>query len=859
MWTVALSQLRAQPRRYVSLVLAILIGTMFLAASFLVSASAQATLRTTLGNTYSAADLVVLPEPGVHADEDPTAAFPGLAGTPAEPGALGRVDGVEEAYATQFTWAGGSAGGTEFTATLLPVPGDASLLPVTLTEGAFPAADDARGVTLDTGTAERTGVAVGDEIALTGAPGAGAGGETATVVGLTTRSPDPTLSSGAQIWAAAPVIAAVNPPQDGEAGGSGAYSPHVLLRLADGADRDAVADAAAAVLAQEGVAANVTTPDEAVRDTLAGAGGGTDVFGWVLGGFAALALLVTALVIGNTFQVLVAQRTRDLALQRTLGSTAGQVRGSVLTEAVVVGLVGSVLGVALAVVGMLAGVAFVRSAFDFPTLTFGMDPAGLAITVVVGVLVTLVAALSPAVAATRVSPLQALRPREEVTVASRVGVVRTVIGAVLAVGGTALMLWGAFRPEPLTAVGGGALSFIGVLLLATLFVPAAVRGAAVLARPAGVPGRLAGLNATRHRSRTAATAAALLVGTTLVALFLTGGRTAQEQTALALDTAYPVDLVLSLPADGDAARAAEAVAARDDVAAVALALPVGATENGSPVLATPGADLRKVVAELPDGEDGLGDPGTAFVPGWVDEDTVTATVAGTERTFSAVRAGDLSSGVYVEADSLRAAGWDGSPLATDGVEVPGQLLVALAGDVPVDRLQALSEDITAAAGEGASIIDGGAPTRAVYAQVIDVMLWIVVGLLAVSVLIALIGVANTLSLSVIERTRENALLRALGLPRGGLRGMIAIESVLIAAVAALLGCVLGVFYGWAGSQLILGELVETVGRGGTVLPTIPWLELALVVGVAAVAGLAASLLPARRAARLSPVAGLATV
>ncbi|MCR8676092.1 FtsX-like permease family protein [Micrococcus sp. HG099] len=139
------------------------------------------------------------------------------------------------------------------------------------------------------------------------------------------------------------------------------------------------------------------------------------------------------------------------------------------------------------------------------------------------------------------------------------------------------------------------------------------------------------------------------------------------------------------------------------------------------------------------------------------------------------------------------------------------------------------------------------------------MLWIVVGLLAVSVLIALIGVANTLSLSVIERTRENALLRALGLTRGGLRGMIAIESVLIAAVAALLGCVLGVFYGWAGSQLILGELVETVGRGGTVRPAIPWLELALVVGVAALAGLAASLLPARRAARLSPVAGLATV
>lgn len=181
-------------------------------------------------------------------------------------------------------------------------------------------------------------------------------------------------------------------------------------------------------------------------------------------------------------------------------------------------------------------------------------------------------------------------------------------------------------------------------------------------------------------------------------------------------------------------------------------------------------------------------------------------------------------------------------------------------DVAVADLQDLAEGVTAAAGDGAQVVEGGLGERALYSQVIDALLGIVVALLAVSVLIALIGVANTLSLSVIERTRENALLRALGLTRRGLRGMIAIEAVLIAAVAAALGCALGVFYGWAGSQLILGELVANVtGRAGLVRAAVPWAELALVVGVAALAGLAASVLPARRAARLSPVEGLAAV
>ena len=158
MWTVALSQLRTQPRRYVSLVLAILIGTLFLAASFLVSSTAQATLRATLGSTYAGADLVVLPGGSEDVSD--------LAGTGAEPGPLARLDGVEEAYALRMAWAAARAADAEFGAAVMPLPRDPALAGLTVAAGALPAADDARGVTLDAQTADRHGVAVGDVVTL---------------------------------------------------------------------------------------------------------------------------------------------------------------------------------------------------------------------------------------------------------------------------------------------------------------------------------------------------------------------------------------------------------------------------------------------------------------------------------------------------------------------------------------------------------------------------------------------------------------------------------------------------------------------------------------------------------------------
>ena len=330
------------------------------------------------------------------------------------------------------------AADAELGTTVMPLPRDPALAGLTVTAGALPAADDARGVTLDAQTADRHGVAVGDVVTLASesGPDSTTTPVDAVVTGLTEPSPDPMLSGQAQVWASPAALTAVQG-EDGQAG----FTPHLLLRLADGADVPAVAEAARAEATAAGVDVDVATPDEAVRSAVTQLSGGTDLLGWVLGGFAALALLVTALVIANTFQVLVAQRTRDLALLRTIGSTTAQVRASVLTEAAVVGVVGSVLGAGLAV-AIVAGVAAAaRAMLDLPFLTFGLHPVGLAVSVAVGVAVTVLAALAPAVAATRVAPLEALRPRDEVTAGSRGGRVRTAIGLMLALGGTALMLW----------------------------------------------------------------------------------------------------------------------------------------------------------------------------------------------------------------------------------------------------------------------------------------------------------------------------------------------------------------------------------------------------------------------------------
>ncbi|MEW1981983.1 FtsX-like permease family protein [Citricoccus sp. NPDC079358] len=937
MLKLALSQLRDQPRRYISVLLAITIGVTFLASALLVGSSSTASLRNSIGATYSKADLVVGPSSGSGDRFGAMTSMAEVAGTSAEPGPLQDVEGVKDAYAHvvssvgvqrpsdaegQGTWSPDS----DF-AMASTVPEDTSLVAEQLTAGEYPAGGSTTEITLDERTAENFGLDVGSTTFLMSGMSADAAGRKVTVSGLTEVSQDPAAIGAIQLkmdgaLAEALKLDAVQAmaPEAG-ATGEGAvdpeeilgqdYAEYVLISLKDGADQAAVQAALQEFAETEGMSVTVATPDVQAQEQVAQMTG-SNVFVWVLGAFAVIALLVTALVISNTFSVLVAQRSRDLALQRALGASRRQVRGSVLVEAGVIGILGAIIGSALAS-GIVAALVLWGSTNEgFAFLTFEANPRDLLACVAVGMVMTVFASMSAALAATRVSPLEAMRPREDAAVGNRAGVLRLVFGSLFLAVGAAGLVWGAAEANLAIAVAGGALSFVGVLMLAVLFVPAVVSVAGLAARPAGVPGRMARLNATRNPGRTASTAAALLIGTTLVAMMLTGGRTAQQQMDTIFATEFPVDLQVELiPGNGnespiDAAAsgdgspaavldAAEAQTARDNVAqvegidAAALLLPAGVTEPaagdgaasgddsdaGTPVYAADAADLRSVVSGLPEGEgaERLGEPGTILMASTVEADTVTVTGTSGSLELEVIQSASSAVRPVISLEDARSIGLPenaGASAGTgtgDGAAAGNAAAAAVAATAPqlwlnasdtvtMDGLQELNTGIAQAAGVSQDKISGDLSLRLLFSVVIDGMLMVVTALLAVSVLIALIGVANTLSLSAIERSRENSLMRALGLTRRGLRGMLALEAVLISGVAALIGCALGTVYGGLGAHTVFGPMAAGIGQS-IVWPVVPWWELAVIVAVSVLAGLLASVAPSQRAAKLAPVQGLA--
>ncbi|WP_448631697.1 ABC transporter permease [Cellulomonas soli] len=570
-------------------------------------------------------------------------------------------------------------------------------------------------------------------------------------------------------------------------------------------------------------------------------------------GFAAVALLVAALVISNTFQVLVAQRTRTLALLRAVGAVRGQLRGSVITEATILGLGASAVGVVLG--GALTQAALSVAARSDMSVRLpsriDVDAAVVLVPLLVGTLVTVAASLVPARAATRVSPIAALRPADAPTADDRSGRFRLVSSLVLVVlglmtlaGGAALAILGA--GDPMGALGiamlGGAVSFVGVLVGAVFWVPRVVSWTGRLVSRTGPSARLAAANTLRNPRRTAATSTALLIGVTLVTLMSTGAVTARGSLGRELDTRYAVDMAVTMPSSEDTlpASAVATISAVDGVdRAVELtsaAVEVDGTEVR--VLGLDPADatvLRRpqLLAALDDDTVVLG----ALQEGLVDGDlsTLTGTTGSTE--LAVARPGMGGSDVVVT--PRRSPRWT-PPL-------PSTVWVSLDGTRPAaDVIQ----DVTDAFPGTALQVNSGAVEREQGTQIIDTLLAVVVGLLAVAVVIALIGVANTLSLSVIERRRESATLRAIGLTRRRLRATLAVEGLLIAGVGAVLGMGLGVVYGWAGAATVFGAM-------GPLRLAVPWRDLALVLLVACAAGLLASVLPGRAAARTSPVAALA--
>ncbi|MCZ2849846.1 ABC transporter permease [Modestobacter sp. VKM Ac-2978] len=355
-------------------------------------------------------------------------------------------------------------------------------------------------------------------------------------------------------------------------------------------------------------------------------------------------------------------------------------------------------------------------------------------------------------------------------------------------------------------------------------------------------------NASRNPRRTAATATALLIGVTLTTTMVVGASSTRATAQAGLAANYPTDVIVETY-EGIPVSAQQQLASTEGVLAATGLTRATVTGSDGEENQVTGIDPAQALPVLRSADRTmLPEPGQIAVPAWsldghgVQVDgTMTLDAGDRSRTFTVV------------------AGTD-SMLLLDAVDLQG-----LVPDAPVQTMwlrladgidqNAATDELTDLAGTALSdpFVTGLASERAAMDSVVDVLLLIVTGLLGIAVLIALIGVGNTLALSVVERRQESGLLRALGLTRGQLRGLLAWEAVLVAGVAAVLGTLVGGAYGLAGATSALGQSSET----GTVVISIPWLQVAAIVLVATAAGLLASVLPARRAARIPPVAAIA--
>ncbi|HEX6471105.1 MAG TPA: FtsX-like permease family protein [Streptosporangiaceae bacterium] len=583
--------------------------------------------------------------------------------------------------------------------------------------------------------------------------------------------------------------------------------------------------------------------------------------------FAFVALAVAAIVIYNTFTILLTHRLRELALLRCVGATRRQVFGGVLTEALAVGVLGSALGVA-AGTGIAAAMRWLFDAAGAGLPAAGVAPsapaalAGMA----VGTITTCAAALVPAWSATRIPPVAALRaqPAGQGHGGVRGRVARAAAATVLGAGGIALTAAGIPRGEPglFVVAAGGGLFFLAVLAAAPLFVGPL---AAALARPPGrllgVPTRLAAANARRSPGRTAATTMTLTIGVGLMTLFSVVAATAGHYAGTELDRHYPVDYIIEPMAGGTGGRAtispsvagrlrdqpqvAAAVEVRDHTARVngtALHVvavdPAGYGAGYRPRMASGSADALRTgtggIALLRGAANRLGvRAGDTVAVALPAHRTLSLRVVG---VFTSRFAGEEAIVSWRDFTAGFGPGGDAEVLvkARPGVAAPASR-AAVDGSLGADTLLRVT-----------SI----ASYKSRLNSALDQVLALVAAMLGVAIIIALFGIANTLSLSVIERTRELALLRALGLTRRQLRRMLSQEALLIGLMGGLIGSAIGAGFGWA-----VGETFIRAAGGGSGV-AYPIGRIGLYVALAALAGVVAAVFPARRAARASVISAL---
>jgi putative ABC transport system permease protein len=841
MLRTVLNGLWARKRRLLGTTTAVVLGIAFLTATLVLGDSMRAGFHGAFTEANAGTDVIVRSADEI-GGEDSVRGFidPGLVDTVAQ------VDGVAEAVPT-----------IEGTATIIGSDGDRigrdgpptvatnwidepDLNPYRLAEGRAPAANDE--VVIDRGAAEDGGLHVGDRTTvLTPAP------LEVKIVGIATFGDED--SFGPTTYTAFTLPAA----QELIAGRPDAISS-VLVAAEDGVSQESLRDEIMQLMPARIEAltqTELTAEQEAdIRSDFLG------LFEVLLLAFAGIAMVVAAFSIYNTFSIVVAQRTREWALLRAIGASRRQVVAGVTLEAVVVGVLASAVGFA-AGLGLAVGLDALMAGLALPDAGLVVGTDTIVVAAVVGIVTTVLASVAPAVKASRVAPLAALR---DVAVdRSAVSKARVVAGILTAASGLALVI--------ATSSGDGAVNRVGLGALAVL-VGAVVLGP-VVARPAvavlgagamvtrGFTGRLARRNAMRNPRRIAASASALMVGTGVVALFTTFGASLKATIDDAVDTSFAGDLVVVQKDFSGTPMSPEVAGAIAELPEVASA--VGA---GNAVATIDGHGVEPTVTDLGRLDDVL-DLGVTqgsvaeFAPGQL---AISEQYAAEQH----LTLGDRVPVTFIDGDTtdlevgvvFSERMWFGDLIMTPADWSPH---ARQAGDVVVfvDLVDGVSEaDGQAAVSSVTERFSAPDPqTRDEYidsvGSEIDQMLTLVYGLLGVAVLIGLLGVGNTLALSIHERTRELGLLRAVGQNRRQLRSAVRWESVIVAVFGTVGGLAVGTFLGWG----LMRAIRSQEGFGLFAVPVTP---LAVILALAAVAGVIAAIRPARRAARLDILDAIAT-
>jgi putative ABC transport system permease protein len=607
------------------------------------------------------------------------------------------------------------------------------------------------------------------------------------------------------------------------------------------------ADIAAAVQAAVGGDVEVITGATLVAENQASMAVNLAEFETITLVFAVIALFVGAFIINNTFSITVAQRTREMAMLRAIGASGRQVKRSVLIEAVVTGALASGAGLA-AGIGVASGLGQLMSAFgfDMPDGATVISPNAMVLSFAVGLIVTVLSAWLPARRAAKIAPFAALR---DVDVDRSAGSVRrAVVGTAITALGVAALLAG--LEGEIALVGVGALvTFVGVSVLGPVLARPVAKVFGMPLRMRGLSGELATRNAMRNPKRTARTASALMIGVGLVGFITVFAASAKTSMAGSLETEFTGTHIVQAGgwdnSTGLSPDLADELRSTPGVDVVSQARMSAAVIDGSATDALYAFDATTVdevfVLGSVDGDlDSLGADGIAVSAehatdqGWTIGSTVPATFPSGDTTFvvEAVYSGgtDWVGSMFVDLDAL---------LANGGDELDYRVYVS--GD---------EEAITsvAAAHASADVLDKDAFLDVVNSDV-DTMLGLFYALLMLAVVIALLGIANTLALSILERTRELGLLRAVGMGRSQVRSTVRWESIIIAVFGTTLGLAIGTFFGWAIVRVMADQGIDTL--------TVPVGNLAVVTVIAALAGAMAAVMPARRAAKLDVLKALA--